>query len=62
MNKSWLVRVLEAKLEVAGLFMAQPGKQKAHLPDREGVSPQRVGLLLESASRLALLKEAIIIL
>lgn len=62
MNKSRLVRVLEAKLEVAGLFMAQPGKQKVHLPGREGVSPQRVGLLIESASRLALFKGAIIIL
>ena len=61
MNKSRLVRVLEAKLEVAGLFMAQPGKQKAHLPGREGVSPQRVGLLLESTSGLVVFKGAIII-
>lgn len=60
MNKSRLVRVLEAKLEVAGLFMAQAGKQKAHLPGREGVSPLRVRLLLECAPRLALFKEQLL--
>lgn len=51
MNKSRLVRVLEAKLEVAGLFMAKPGKQKVHLPGRMGVSPQCVELLCECTSR-----------
>lgn len=37
-------------------------KAESAFARQRGVSPQRVGLLLESASRLALLKEAIIIL
>lgn len=60
MNKSRLVRVLEAKLEVAGLFMARPGKQKAHCQAERGSALHVWGYFLRVPQGWHFLKEQLL--